>query len=299
VSIDVVIAGRGGFIGTILAGLLEERELAVAEVREFAAGPERAAVLVNLANVAEDPAADRRLLDQRIGLVGGRVGHWLQVQSFITLHGRGGLDLGRFNAGFAPVALDRYGVGKLAEERRLLEAAATGAVGPLTFAYLPAVLDRGGAWDRARAQAREHGYVLPGGMRPSARANFTYVVDLADLVCAWVAAGERPPVSRVIVNDPLSRTTTWPDLLGPTATDPDAGAAARLKAAARLAKGRASALGFAAAASVGRLGPPAREPAPPAADGPVLPSGPLEFHTALRYLVRRQPFLPPTPYRRA
>jgi hypothetical protein len=298
VSAEVVIAGRGGFIGGILAGLLAERGIEAAEVREFAAGPGAARLLVNLANVPEDPAADRRLLDQRIAAVGGRVEHWLQVQSFITLHGRGDLDPERFNCGFAPVALDRYGVGKLAEERRLLEAGAAGAVGTLGFAYLPAVLDPGGAWDRARARARQEGYVLPGGMRRLARANFTYVADLADLVCASLGTAERPPLARVIVNDPLSRTTTWPDLLGPNRLDP-AGGAAALKAAARSTKGRASALGFAAAASLGRLGPPAAPQPAPAAGGSAVPAGPLEFHTAMRYLVRRQPFLPPTPYRRA
>lgn len=293
-KVDVVIAGSGGFIGRLLTSALAGHGIETADIRAFARDSGTANVLVNLANIPGDPAADLRLLNERIALVGRRVDHWLQVQSFITLHGCGTLRLSRFNVGFTPTALNRYGVGKLMEERRLVHATTAGEVGALTFAYLPAVLDEGGPWARIRAQASRKGYVLPRRMSPIARANFMYISDLADVVLAWRAKSDLPAVTRLIVNDPLSRTTTWPELLGSRRLDPpQLGRSATFRGVIRDVKARASAGYLATAVAMGRLGPPVGGAAEA---GSREPDGPVEFSGPVRLVVRQQGFLPPTSY---
>ncbi len=295
---DVVIAGKGGFIGGILSSTLAEQGIEAVDVWDFIEGTGSAKVLVNLANIPDNPAADLALLNSRIALIGGRVRHWLQAQSFITLHGRGGLDPSRFNAGFTPMTLDRYSVGKLAEERRLSSVARAGGVGQLTFAYLPAVLDDGGSWSRAREQAKRNGYLLPPGMSRGARANFAYVADLVDLVVARTEGGDPAQISRVVVNDPLSRTVTWSDFLGARQLSlGEGGGPATLKRTARYAKGELFGRLYAAAAAVERLGPPGPEPTVGEPGEPVMPAEPLAFAGVLRHVVRHQAFLPSTPYR--
>jgi hypothetical protein len=298
VTVDVVIAGRGGFIGGLLTSMLADHGVDAVDVRDFATGSGRAKLLVNLANIPGDPAANLSLLNERIDLIGSRVDHWLEAQSFITLYGRGGLDLSRFNAGFTPIGLDHYAAGKLIDERRLMNAAAAREIGGLTLAYLPAVLDEGGTWARVRAQADRNGYVLPPRMSAAARANFVYVTDLAAVVLAWHRRSDLPAVTRLIVNDPLSRTTTWPELLGPTRQlSPNyAGRPAALKRAARNARATASVWRWGTAASLGRLGVPVGEPAPTDAREPVEPREPVEFTGVMRLLARHQGFLPPTLY---
>jgi hypothetical protein len=296
VSAEIVIAGSGGFIGKLLTRQLDERGIETVDVRESAKGTETAKLLVNLANIPDDPAADLELLDERLGSLGNRVDRWLQTQSFITLQGHGQLDLDRFNAGFRPTSLDHYGLGKLSEERRLVAAAAAGEIN-LTLAYLSAVLDDGGPWARVRAQAERSGYVLPRRISAAARANFVYVADLADVVVASLARPGRAAVTRLIVNDPLSRTTTWGDLLGGRQLGPGhEGRAAELRREARDLKARAAAWRLARAASDEEFELPSAGERPPAEAGePAEPRGPFEFSGVLLPLVRYQGFLPPTP----
>jgi hypothetical protein len=300
VTVDVVVAGSGGFIGRWLTSVLADRGVGAVDVRDFAAGSDTARLLVNLATIHDDPAADLGLIDERITLLGSRAGHWLQTQSFGTLHGRGTLQLSEFNAGFAPTVIDLYGIGKLVEERRLTRAAAAGEVSAVTFAYLPAVLDEGGSWACVRERARSNGYVLPRRIMPSARANFVYIADLVDLVVAWLAKSDFPTVSRLILNDPLSRTTTWPEFLGPMQLSPRHGdPAAALKRAARNARLMASARRLGAETSPDRLDrieaktPPAASARPPQ---PVDVVEPVEFSGVIHSMVRRQGFLEPTSY---
>jgi hypothetical protein len=123
-------------------------------------------------------------------------------------------------------------------------------------------------------------------------------------VLAWSRSSDFPPVTRLIVNDPRSRTTTWPDLLGPTRqmSPNHSGRLAALKRAAIDAKITASACRLGIAAAIGRLGVPVGEaapaemPEPAERNDPIEPTEPVEFSGVMALLARRQPFLPPTPY---
>jgi hypothetical protein len=290
----VVVAGKNGFIGRLLSAALAAHGVEAVDIRDFLASPGRADLLVNLANIAEDPAANIGLLNDRLLAVGHRVERWLQVQSFITLHGKGSLRLGSFNAGFTPLEIDEYGAGKLGQERRLLDAVAHGEVKSVTFSYLPAVLDAGGSWARARAQATASGYILPRRMSPDARANFLYVADFAEDILSVLVQDTRDIVERRIVNDPLSRTTTWHDLLGSRQLSYQAGGP-RAVVAREARHIRARLRARHAALDVRRRSAriPPSQPAPPSdRTTPAVPSEPLEFRGALSAVVRHQGFLP-------
>lgn len=301
--IDVVVSGASGFIGSRLVPLLRQRGLTVATDRDFAAGTDKALVYLHLANVHANPAANLTLLERHMAAADGRIGRWVQVQSFISLSGFGRLDGTRHNAGFCPWYIDLYAAGKLLQEDRVLRAVHEGALPAATLIYLPAVIDDGGPWAAVKAQADTHGYVLPGGIHDDARANHVAIAEIAERVTALVTAQRRgglTPVHRAVVSSAAAREMTWEGFFGPrrlTAREaplPPRGLKKRLRAVAR--EGRCVVL--AVLWHLGLLAPvwkalfgaalPARAARP--GDAP-MPAEPVRFVGIGAYLLRRQPYL--------
>jgi len=278
----IVVSGAGGFIGKGLVEVLRARGHEVVDAHDFAAG-ENADGFVNLANIAGNAAGALALLESNMRLaVGARV--FVQAQSFITLHGKGGPDARAFNMGFCPRVLDAYGVGKLLQERHLERAVARGELTGVACLYLPIVLGEGGAWARALAQAEAHGYVLP-RHGAEARALFVTIEDIADAVEAAVAAGLRGVVRQVVVN-PDSAAMTWERLLGAKKLGLPRGAGLvkhLLRAAVAEARGRKLAWMW----RLGRIqAVPAAEIPAKVAGGGAAAQGPLHFYGVMARVVR-------------
>lgn len=277
--------GTRGFVGSALLAMLDDAERA---------SPDNAAhhadLFVNLANIATDARENLALLERNVASYGGSARHWVQIQSFVTLHGNGTLDRDAHNAGFRPRLGDQYVMGKLAQEQYLLDALRTGRIPGLTLIYLPAMLDEGGAWDATIKRARAYGYLLP-DMADNARCNFAYIDDLATTLSRVDPSAS---CRRILLNRPEAATTRWSDVMGTKRLSPrDLGMKHALKSHLRAAYAqvkarRVAGRGVPVAADIADLAVPE-----PVGAGTAVPSpaAPVEFFGVTRHLIAHQPFL--------
>lgn len=277
--------GTRGFVGSALVSGLDDTERASPD---NAARP--ADLFVNLANIATDARENLALLERNVATYGGSARHWVQIQSFVTLHGNGTLDPDACNAGFRPKLGDQYVMGKLAQEQYLIDALRTGRIPGLTLIYLPAMLDKGGAWDATIKRAQAYGYLLP-DMADDARCNFAYIDDLA------ITLNRIDPSAscrRILLNRPDAATTRWSDVMGARRLSPrDLGMKHALKSRLRAIYAQAKARrvadrGVPVAADITDLAIP--EPMATGAAVPA-PPAPVEFFGVTRHLIAHQPFM--------
>lgn len=277
--------GTRGFVGSVLLSRLDDPERASSD---NAARP--ADLFVNLANIATDARENLALLERNVASYGGSVRHWVQIQSFVTLHGDGTFDPDDYNVGFRPKLGDQYVMGKLAQERYLIDALQTGRIQGLTLIYLPAMLDEGGSWDVTIKRAQAYGYLLP-DMANDARCNFAYIDDLATTLAHVDSSAT---CQRIVLNRQEAALTRWTDVLGPKRLfHRDLGIkralGSRLRAVYAQVKARRVAnRGVPTAADVVDFA----VPVPVAMGAVVFPSAaPVEFFGVTRHLIANQPFM--------
>lgn len=211
--LDFVVSGSRGFIGARISAQLRASGFAVASDHDFAKSGETTRFFVNCANIAASPAENVRLLNEKIELARFRAEVFVQLQSFITLHGRGEISTHAFNCGKRPALLDRYAAGKLEQERVICNRLMPPFVPHVCLLYLPAVLGKGGAWSAVLAQARAFGFALPEELDPRARANWIDVDDIASFLSAYHAKPPSAPLARAILNRAEGERLTWPEFL--------------------------------------------------------------------------------------
>src|SRR5712691_5714227 len=100
---DIVISGFDGFIGGYLASTLAAAGFGTTSYRAFRDGSETADTFVHCANIPTSPRENAALTADVLATVGSRVARFVQLQSFITLHGLGSLDPTTFNFGRSPL----------------------------------------------------------------------------------------------------------------------------------------------------------------------------------------------------
>lgn len=277
--------GTRGFVGSALLAGLDDAERASPENADRPTD-----LFINLANIATDARENLALLERNVASYGASARHWVQIQSFVTLHGDGTLDPDACNAGFRPKLGDQYVMGKLAQEQYLLDALRTGRIPGLTLIYLPAMLDEGGAWDATIKRAQAYGYLLP-GMADDARCNFAYIDDLA------IALNRIDPSAscrRILLSRPDAATTHWSDVMGTKRLSPrDLGMKHALRSHLRAVYAevkarRVASRGVPVAADIVNLAVP--EPVAAGAAVPA-PLTPVEFFGVTRHLIAHQPFM--------
>lgn len=277
--------GTRGFVGSALMSRLDDAERASSDNAERPAD-----LFVNLANIATDARENLALLERNVASYGGSARHWVQIQSFVTLHGDGILDLDDYNVGLRPRLGDQYVMGKLAQERYLIDALQTGRIPGLTLIYLPAMMDEGGAWDATIKRAQAYGYLLP-DMADKARCNFAYIDDLATTL---TRVDPSATCRRILLNRPEAASTRWSDVMGPkrlSYRDLDINHAlkSRLRTVYAHVKARRIAdRGVPAAADVVDIAVP--EPVAISVTVPPSPA-PVEFFGVTRHLIAHQPFM--------
>jgi hypothetical protein len=277
--------GTRGFVGSALLAQLDDAERASSDNVDRSTD-----LFVNLANIATDAHENLALLDRNVTSYGGSARHWVQIQSFVTLHGDGRLDPDACNAGFRPRLSDQYVMGKLAQEQYLLDALQTGRIQGLTLIYLPAMLDEGGAWNATIKRAQAYGYLLP-DMADDARCNFAYIDDLATTL---TRVDPSASCRRILLNRPEAATTRWSDVMGAKRLSPrDLGMQHALKSClravyAQVKARRVASRGVPVAADIADLTVP--EPTAVGAAVPA-PPAPVEFFGVTRHLIAHQPFL--------
>jgi hypothetical protein len=240
------------------------------------------------------------LLNTHIAATRGRVGRWVQVQSFITLTGFGSLNTSKRNAGFYPWHADVYAAGKLMQEDRIIEAQSNGLLPAATLVYLPAITDKNGPWDNVRQQAAKHGYTMP-PHSAQARFNHLEISDLADWLAALIKQKNTAPLTRSVLTKPASSKTKWEDYLGKKrlASKPKLAPKAQIKNAIRTSIVTTRAIVLATAWHTGLLPKLAtllnRPTLPPRAPRPAeapIPNAPYTSFTWLDSLLAlRQPYL--------
>ncbi|HLH87318.1 MAG TPA: hypothetical protein VKX28_02565 [Xanthobacteraceae bacterium] len=289
---DIVISGAGGFIGRHLTAAFAAAGLSTSSYREFRDGSATAETFVHCANIHADPGENAAFTADVVATVGPRVKRFVQLQSFATLHGRGGLDAARFNFGKAPVVMAPYGLGKLMQEQAICAEAARHRGLAVRLLYLPVVLGDGGSWSRVLDQAKRNGVMLPPRMSGRARANYIEVGDVARHLLD-TRADTTPGVTRAILNRPDSANLVWeaffagakvghegsPKSLVTLAVTGAALCAYRLKSTLMPAK-----------VPPGTIDQrPAHAPSP----APVAPGEhPVRFTGLIQHIVRTQPYLP-------
>lgn len=277
--------GTRGFVGSALLTGLHDAERASSD---NAGRP--ADLFVNLANIAMNARENLALLERNVTSYGGSARHWVQIQSFVTLHGDGTFNPDDYNVGFWPKLGDQYVMGKLAQERYLLDALRTGRIPGLTLIYLPAMLDEGGAWDTTIKRAQAYGYLLP-DMAKDARCNFAYIDDLANTL---TRVDPSATCRRILLNRQEAASMRWTDVMGPKRLSyRDLSTKHVLKSRVRALYAQVKArrvadLGVPAAADVVNI----TVPEPVTMDAAALPSpAPVEFFGVTRHLIAHQPFM--------
>ena len=289
---DFVISGAGGFIGRHLAKAFAAAGLATASYRDFRDGGATAETFVHCANIHADPRENAAFTADVLATVAARVKRFVQLQSFATLHGLGGLDAARFNFGKTPVVMAPYGLGKLLQEQAICAEAARHPQLAVRLLYLPVVLGEGGSWSRVLDQARHNGVVLPPRMSGRARANYIEVGDVARHLIDTRSA-TAPGLRRAILNRPDSANLLWETFFAGAKVAHDGSPRSLVKLAvtgAALCAYRLKSVLMPAKippGTIDRRPPHAPSPAPaaPAAQ-------PVRFTGLIQHIVRTQPYLP-------
>jgi hypothetical protein len=178
---------------------------------------------VNCGNNSNHPIANGALIRRMWHLAAPHATCFVQISSFVTLHGNGVLDRTRPNFGKRPWILDLYAAGKLLQESFLLSR----REGPVVWlVHLPAVLGSGSNWTQIIAGAQRHGVAGFSDLEPQARPNFIGVEDLGRFLeeKAVNAAGSVPAPAvrtprRFILSRPQAQHLTWMQFMGGM-TDP-------------------------------------------------------------------------------
>ena len=289
---DIVISGAGGFIGRHLVSALGAAGLGTASYRAFRDGSDTAETFIHCANIHASPRDNAAFTADVLATVGDRVKRFVQLQSFITLHGLGRLDRTAFNFGKSPLLMAPYGFGKLLQEQVLSRDAARYPQLAIRLLYLPAVLGDGGSWSRVQDQAKRSGAVLPPLMRADARVNYIEVGDVARHLLD-TRGDSGPGLTRAILNRPDSATLTWDAFLGATTTHDGSP-----KSIVKLAVTGAALMAYRAKTAIepARLPPGTRDQRPPhpAASVAAADQGaqPVRFTGLVQHIVRTQPYLP-------
>jgi nucleoside-diphosphate-sugar epimerase len=290
---DIVISGAGGFIGRYLASALTAAGLVTASYRAFRDGSEVADTFVHCANNPANPRDNAALTADVLATVASRVNRFVQLQSFITLHGRGSLDAAQFNFGKSPLLMAPYGFGKLLQERVLCRDAALHPKLAIRLLYLPVVLGEGGSWSRVVQQAKRAGVALPPLMRADARVNHIEVGDIARHLIE-TRGDTAPGIARIILNRPASATLTWDAFFDDAETTHETSPQSILKLAVTGAA--LAAYRLKAALEPARLPPGAvdrRPPRPPPAVEPQNQQAqPVRFTGLVQHIIRTQPYVP-------
>ncbi len=289
---DVVISGAGGFIGGYLSAAFAAHGFAVADYREFRDGNTSAETFIHCANIHGSPRDNAAFTADVLATVGDRVKRFVQLQSFATLHGRGGLDAAAFNFGKTPLLMAPYPLGKLLQETVLCGNAQHYPDLAIRLIFLPAVLG-GGSWSAVLAAAKRNGVVLPPLMHANARANHIEIGDLADHLAATVG-DVAPGIARAVLNRRNSATLDWRTFfVGARVTD-DISAKGMAKLAAT--GGALAAYRLMTVLTPFRVpsGDIDRRPMRPRRTHatPVPTTDPVRFTGLIQHIVRTQPYIP-------
>jgi nucleoside-diphosphate-sugar epimerase len=289
---DIVISGAGGFIGRHLAEAFAAAGLTTASYRDFRDGSATADTFVHCANIHADPRENAAFTADVLATVKARVKRFVQLQSFATLHGLGGLDPARFNFGKTPVVMAPYGLGKLMQEQAICAEAARHHGLAIRLLYLPVVLGEGGSWSRVLDQAKRNGVVLPPRMSGRARANYIEVGDVARHVLD-TRTDIAPGVTRAILNRPDSANLVWEAFFAGAKVTHDRSPKSLVKLAVTGAA--LCAYRLKGALMPAKIPPGAIDRRPPHAPSPT-PAAPGEhpvrFTGLIQHIVRTQPYLP-------
>lgn len=209
---DFVISGARGFIGRNLIENLRAKGFSVCDARDFQKSPSKAKIFVNCANIASNPFASARLLRSNYASAAGNAECFIQLQSFVGLHGSGDIDVGKFNCNKRPFILSFYALGKLLQEYILCQM--TGRGTKIILAYLPAVLGTGGDWSTVIELTKRNGVMLP-PLNPESRPNF---IDVSDVVFFVIEAHRKlysmtPALQRVILCRRETQKLSWIEFL--------------------------------------------------------------------------------------
>lgn len=300
--LDYVVSGSRGFIGRRIFEQLRASGFAVASDHDFARCGETTRFFVNCANIAASPSENVRLLNEKIELARFRTEVFVQLQSFVTLHGKGEIATHAFNCSKQPALLDRYAAGKLEQERVICNRLNPPFVAHVCLLYLPAVLGEGGAWSAVLAQARASGFVLPRELGPRARANWIDVDDVTEFLIGYGAKPRPMPLARAILSRPEGERLTWPEFLAGrsdacAADAPKENLRDRLLAAVSRAKLSVIALAYRSNTLVPgerflrKLAGKRAVKQPPRQHTPDIPRDRVRFDGLIRHLVATQEFI--------
>jgi nucleoside-diphosphate-sugar epimerase len=291
--VDIVISGAGGFIGRHLSEAMSAAGLTTTSYRAFRDGGETADTFIHCANIHADPRENAAFTADVLATVGNRVKRFVQLQSFATLHGLGGLDAKRFNFGKSPLVMAPYGLGKLLQEQAICHEAARHPALAIRLLYLPVVLGDGGSWSRVRDQARRCGVVLPPLMSGAARVNYIEVGDVARHLLD-TRGDMAPGIARTILNRPDSANLVWEAFFAGATVTHDASPKSIVKLAVTGAA--LCAYRLKGALMPARIASGAIDRRPPHASAPQPASEPaaqpVRFTGLIQHIVRTQPYLP-------
>ena len=289
---DIVISGAGGFIGRHLTAAFAAAGLTTASYRGFRDGSATAETFVHCANIHADPRENAAFTADVLTTVAARVKRFVQLQSFATLHGLGGLDPQRFNFGKSPLVMAPYGLGKLLQEQAICAQAARHRGLAIRLVYLPVVLGEGGSWSRVREQAGRNGVALPPRMSGAARVNYIEVDDLGRHLLD-TRGDVAPGLTRTILNRPDSANLVWEAFFAGAKVTHDGSP----KALVKLAVTGAALCAFRLKGVLmpAKIPPGAIDKRPPhgsahPADAPK--TQPVRFTGLIQHIVRTQPYLP-------
>jgi nucleoside-diphosphate-sugar epimerase len=288
---DIVISGAGGFIGRHLSDTMSGAGLAATSYRAFRDGSDTADTFVHCANIHGDPRENAAFTADVLATVGNRVKRFVQLQSFATLHGLGGLDAKSFNFGKSPLVMAPYGLGKLLQEQAICQEAARYPALAIHLLYLPVVLGAGGSWSRVLDQAKRNGVILPPLMSGAARVNSIEVGDVARHLLD-TRHDMTPGIGRVILNRPDSANLVWEAFFAGAAVTYDGSPKSMVKLAvtgAALCAYRLKSMLMPAKITPGTI-----DRRPPHASAPQTPepaAHPVRFTGLIQHIVRTQPYL--------
>ncbi len=293
---DIVISGAGGFIGRYLSSALASAGLATASYAAFRDGSDRADTFIHCANIHSNPRDNAAFTSDVLATVSGRVNRFVQLQSFITLHGLGGLDATKFNFGKSPLLMAPYGAGKLLQEQVLCRDAARHPKLAIRLLYLPVVLGEGGSWSRVLQQAKRSGVALPPLMSAQARVNHIEVGDVARHLLE-TRGDAAPGIRRAILNRAESATLTWDDFFRDARVTHEGSPKSIIKLA--VTGGALAAYRLKGALMPAKLPAGAIDRRPPRPPSPLADEDrsaqPVRFTGLVQHIVRTQPYLPATP----